>query len=1067
LLAALGFLLLALGAVSPLRAQIARPTAPTDLYLLYFEPFFDGNYNDALRGFQSEGRGAIKTAQSNWIDSICYHTMVGECYYQMGQLPQALSHYNSALQLYVAFYDWMIRVQFDTTPIVASAAAQLRPIPWGQRGRATRLGQFPEIFQTLQGQVNNNAAIQQGGVVQMAQLYPLRALEILRCTTLAIRRRGELLGPLAEHDSLGKEVLAALARRPTLPNHWSEAWVDVQLGLAYSALGKIDQAMPILERSLVVGGEFDHPLTSIALFELGRIALLKSDYPTAAKCFEESTYAAYIYEDPGLLEEAFRFGLTAHLMSGRADAYPPLLNAATWAKTRGYRQLHVSCLLLAAENLAVLGQTRQAQALLTEARAATGNRPMIRGKMGARLNYVAAVLLYQAGQTADGDAALANLLDFQQRGSRWLFQLATADNLFAQGGLSPRAALLVYERLLHAPDGFDWGYDPIETLSVLCAPHSQSYENWFVTALERDKQAAFEVADELRRHRFLATLPVGGRLLGLRWLLDGPHELLDRQSVLDRQLVLTRFPQYEQLSRKASEDEAKLAALPLASDDPDLQRKQVAAVSALAATSLEQERLLREIAVRRNPGGQLFPPRRSLKNVQQSLSGNQALLAFLTTTSGVYGFLVKQNDYDVWLIDEAATLQRKVAQLLREMGHTDQNRELGHEQLENRKWQREAAEIFKLLTRNIKSNFPEGIEELVIVPDRALWYVPFAALQLGPDDRLEPLISKMRVRFAPTTGLAVGDSRAARRQMNTLVVLGRMHPRQEAAVGEEMLQQLAQSVPGTVGLRSRPPAPSSSYVGVVDRLIVLDDIEPSSKSVYDWSPLQLDQPAPGSLLSDWMAMPWRGPDQVVLPGFHSASENSLKGISLDFAGDELFLNVCGLMAAGARTILISQWRSGGQTSFDLVREFVQELPHTSAADAWQRSVALVRAATLEPEREPRFRPDKKEAPPPAEHPFFWAGYLLIDVGSAGQNPDEPTVGVALNAPAQKGDEPAGEVKNTPQLGVAGQPPAGVPIGGLAGENGTPGGKGAANSKNAKGKRPSPRPSRPPRPQEPE
>jgi len=66
------------------------------------------------------------------------------------------------------------------------------------------------------------------------------------------------------------------------------------------------------------------------------------------------------------------------------------------------------------------------------------------------------------------------------------------------------------------------------------------------------------------------------------------------------------------------------------------------------------------------------------------------------------------------------------------------------------------------------------------------------------------------------------------------------------------------------------------------------------------------------------------------------------------------------------------WRSGGQTSLDLVREFAQELPHTSAADAWQRAVLVVAGSRLSLEAEPR------SVRPPAggdqrlEH-FFLAG----------------------------------------------------------------------------------------------
>ena len=93
-----------------------------------------------------------------------------------------------------------------------------------------------------------------------------------------------------------------------------------------------------------------------------------------------------------------------------------------------------------------------------------------------------------------------------------------------------------------------------------------------------------------------------------------------------------------------------------------------------------------------------------------------------------------------------------------------------------------------------------------------------------------------------------------------------------------------------------------------------------------------------------------------------------------------------MMSTGTRTVLLSRWRSGGQTSLDLVREFTQELPHTTPADAWQRAVQVVSNSPLNIEAEPRMKKSRGEhadsdAAQRATHPFFWAGYLLADSGS--------------------------------------------------------------------------------------
>jgi len=343
-------------------AQVQDRTVPTAIYHASFYDFYEGEFKDALKEFQDQWRGAIKTPQTRWIDSICYHTMIGECYYHMGALDEALEHYTAALRLYLAFPDWMMRVQFPPA-IRPAAAGEVRPVPWGVSGRRSRPGHFPSSMLIGQGQLDNNQVFRQGGVVQMAQLFPIEVQEIVRATTLAIRRRAELLGPLAEHDPLFADLIATLSRNPGLPNHWSQAWVDVQLGLALVAGGRVSQALPVLNRSLVAQGEYDHPLTSTALLELGRLALLRGEHDLASTFFHEATIAAVNFPDPGILEEAFRYGALVHLVANRQGLFPPLEPAAQWAKVKDLRRLRVSLLLSAAENLAVLGQTADAAAM--------------------------------------------------------------------------------------------------------------------------------------------------------------------------------------------------------------------------------------------------------------------------------------------------------------------------------------------------------------------------------------------------------------------------------------------------------------------------------------------------------------------------------------------------------------------------------------------------------------------------------------------------------------------------------------------------------------------------------
>src|SRR5262245_56548334 len=75
-------------------------SSPTALYYLSFAPLYDGDFADAEKAFNDELRGGIKTLQTRWIDSICYHTMCGEAAYYQGKFNVAMDHYNSAVKLY-------------------------------------------------------------------------------------------------------------------------------------------------------------------------------------------------------------------------------------------------------------------------------------------------------------------------------------------------------------------------------------------------------------------------------------------------------------------------------------------------------------------------------------------------------------------------------------------------------------------------------------------------------------------------------------------------------------------------------------------------------------------------------------------------------------------------------------------------------------------------------------------------------------------------------------------------------------------------------------------------------
>jgi hypothetical protein len=434
----------------------------------------------------------------------------------------------------------------------------------------------------------------------------------------------------------------------------------------------------------------------------------------------------------------------------------------------------------------------------------------------------------------------------------------------------------------------------------------------------------------------------------------------------------------------------------------------------LADVSKQQELVLRQMGVSRRASDIVFPPLRKTAEVQQALPEGQVLLAFYKTQRNMYGFLYSNKQSATWRIASSSQLQKQVSGLLRDLGNFEGNHQISRDELARENWRATADNVLKLILARSSVELAGNFQEIVIVPDSFLWYLPFEVLKVGNKDDQHMLITQARVRYAPTVGLAVPSPQTNKPRPNVGVVLGKLYPQDDAAVATAAFDEISHAVKGAVALPSSLPAASSVYRTVLDGLVVLDDVEPE-KGLLDWSPVQIDRGKPGAALADWLSLPWGGPKQVVLPGFHTSAESGLRKAAA--AGDDLFLSLCALMGSGTRTVLVSRWRVGGRTSIDLMREFVQELPFSSPAEAWQRSVQVCSDTPVESEHEPRIRDGAAEGLK-GDHPFFWAGYMLVDPGVTNTDPAATPPPPAAAPPAAPVANAAGAGKGLLPMGLA-------------------------------------------------
>ena len=158
---------------------------------------------------------------------------------------------------------------------------------------------------------------------------------------------------------------STLSRGNLVPaNHWSQAWIELLNGMAQEGVGNLDEARTHLERAVIVAGQFDHPLTGVALLEQGRLAMAAGDSRTAAQLLLEASYSGFYFEDLDVICEALRLGFVNHVASGGDRR----LSAARCRRRLGARRIASGSLtatlrLGQAQVLARAGQLQQAAAI--------------------------------------------------------------------------------------------------------------------------------------------------------------------------------------------------------------------------------------------------------------------------------------------------------------------------------------------------------------------------------------------------------------------------------------------------------------------------------------------------------------------------------------------------------------------------------------------------------------------------------------------------------------------------------------------------------------------------------
>ena len=718
--------------------QVVMSSYPQQNYFLSYSLFSDGDFRRAMRSFSTSGR--IKTPDGFWIDSVCQFAMVGECLYQMGQTEQALKHFDEALNLFLIHQHWMLRLDY---PQLRASAKSRQPVPWAQRARNAPFADIPETINSVQGQINITQ-LKQGETLLIAgaQYYPLHAEEIQRCMTLALRRRNEILGLTAMASPLTERLAVSMANKSVRVNHWSQSWHSLQHGLILSALGQKTAAIGELQKAVLLAGQFEHSMTSVALVELGKLAYSQENYKQAAQYFLDASVSAGYHEDPLMVEEALRWGATTHAIMGLNGVYPPLANAIRWAHNES-DWLETSLLVSAAETAIASDNTQASATFLNQARAVMRRREMQAGNIGARIQFTQARVEFKSGNQAAGDTAMATVLAFQKNASPRLIQVRAADSYYKNGAVDENTAGLLFEHVLRDPSSTDWADSPQDCLAFLLTPQSSALQSWLDLVIGRKEfEKAIEITDRFRRQKFYSTLPMGGRMMSLRWVLESPDEGLTDAAQQQRRLLLNKYPVYGQLQQVVKQAQQNIDNSAIIPDEEADQLKLGEDYGKVLQSILAQETLLREMALEPNAADMMFPPIYDMKKVKKVLDQEELLLTFFMTSRNISAISMSHRDYGFWRIASPNRVKTQISVLLRSLGNFDRSYELDEDDLASEDWRTYADTIMQTLTGNAPDNLFDGIGKVTIVPDGFLWYLPFELLPTG--DQL--LIERMSVK---------------------------------------------------------------------------------------------------------------------------------------------------------------------------------------------------------------------------------------------------------------------------------------------------------------------------------
>ena len=953
----------------PPTANLVRPE-----YYVASDYYANGQTSQAAIVFGTAISESRSINNQPGVDSIPPLVRLGECLLEQCEIGLALEKYDAALQITILHSQrWTSLLKPSTSSIRPDA--RVREVPWASNIRGPQMGTYNDEWPI---ELGSNDVLLESNAAQGAsgKMVAINALEILRCQAIALRRRYQLLGPLAKHNPLSTPLLNAFNANFGGQSESIQTAVNICRALAAIGTGDRVGSAKLLAQNLSVSNGLDHPLTPIALLALADLAIDANEIGVAQERATDATIVAGRAGQMDHLAEATETLAKTGFANGQSAVVVKILQQIMqWSITKKIRLVNIRSQVELARLSALMGELEMANKQCSAATSLLLPKQVVLPRSEAAVRYSQARVAFLEGNTEKGIEKLFESLAYLRGnekgiGSPTLFQLDLALQLTKNKVLPDAIAEAVLTPLLRSPPAGHWRVNPLEQLDWLMIDKSEAINLLLDIQLRtRGEVELLGVFDELTRKRVRRFDELKSRAMDLKLMFYGDNRFIGNSAELGP--LRKQIPMVDQNVAKIQQLLAPLQANPKWdlrkwSDDDSRRWESVLRLSGL------QESLLLAAATSPMAIPEVFPPSYSQETFAKSLQPMDAVVLFASVGTSMRGYLWFAGKWRSWEIIDSASFHRKTKDLLGEL-MAFKNRDSNPSEVK-RNWllARKIEIRNQLFPREVWSNLLEA-DRWIVVPEASIWCLPLEALPLTDSPSALPCVAEHRITYSPTLGLVpyLLDAKPQSKTKHGIDVHVSDFLAPDGQRAKELREDLAAKKRFIVDLSVRPSFyPPSHFFKIASDSI-------NTFAPMDWesiSPIASDANPNQSDIRSWGQLPWGTPRSIVLAGVNTAPA------AIQISGDEWLRLTLPLIAQGTRQITISRWPVGGESTASLLRSFQENQEDLTISEAWQRSVLTLWEEQFEQRNEPLFKGAplaNPEGQVSGSHPLLWSGFLRI------------------------------------------------------------------------------------------